>query len=194
MHAYTDGGVGMGLPAGKNGQIHFGPFELDPDAEQLRKRGVSLKLQPKQFVLLFLLAQRAGEIVSRQEIQQRVWGGDTFVDFDRGINFCINQIRAALGDDADRPRYIETIPRRGYRFIANIEGNGKVEPDVSGSSAARPAPSHDDESERQQALPPAPFLTKRKVLAGSLVLLGAIVAVLLVVRLWQRGTRSGEAN
>ncbi len=122
----------MGSPEGKNGLIHFGPFELDPDAEQLRKSGVPLKLQPQQFVVLLLLAQRAGEIVSRQEIQQRVWGDGTFVDFDRGINFCINQIRAALGDDADRPRYIETLPRRGYRFIADIDRNG-WHPGVAGS-------------------------------------------------------------
>ena len=183
-----------GLATGKNGQIHFGPFELDPDAEQLRKRGVALRLQPKQFVVLLMLAQRAGEIVSRQEIQQRVWGDGTFVDFDRGINFCINQIRAALGDDADRPRYIETIPRRGYRFIANIEGNGKVEPDVSGSSAPRMAPSRDSGYEKQQIPPPAPFLIKRKVLVGSLVMLAAMVILFLVVRPWQRGTRSGQAN
>jgi Tol biopolymer transport system component/DNA-binding winged helix-turn-helix (wHTH) protein len=111
----------MGSPQGNNGQIHFGPFELDPNEQQLRRRGVVLKLQPKQFVVLLMLAERAAEIVSRQEIQQRVWGDGTFVDFDRGINFCINQIRAVLGDDADHPRYIETIPRRGYRFIAPVE-------------------------------------------------------------------------
>jgi Tol biopolymer transport system component/DNA-binding winged helix-turn-helix (wHTH) protein len=183
----------MGLPAGKNGQIHFGPFELDPDAEQLRKRGVALRLQPKQFVLLLMLAQRAGEIVSRREIQQRVWGDDTFVDFDRGINFCINQIRAALGDDADHPRYIETIPRRGYRFVASIDGNGKVEPEIS-RSVPRTAPSRDNGSEKQQTARPTHFLTKRKTLVVSLGLLAAILTVLLVVRLWQRGTRSGEAN
>jgi DNA-binding winged helix-turn-helix (wHTH) protein len=157
MHATSMEGVGMGLPGGKNGQIHFGPFELDPDAEQLRRRGVALRLQPKQFVVLLMLAQRAGEIVSRQEIQQRVWGDGTFVDFDQGINFCINQIRAALGDDAERPRYIETIPRRGYRFIASIEGNGKVEPGASNSSARGTAPSRDNRSEKQQISPPALF-------------------------------------
>src|SRR5215472_9804648 len=135
-------GVRMGSPEGNNGRIHFGPFELDATEQQLRKRGVVLRLQPKQFVVLLMLAERAGEIVSRQEIQQRVWGDGTFVDFDRGINFCINQIRAALGDDADRPRYIETIPRRGYRFIAKIDANGKVEPDVSASLApVTPPPS-----------------------------------------------------
>ena len=194
MHAYTGGGVAMGSPERNNGQIHFGPFELDPDAEQLRKRGVALRLQPKQFVVLLMLAQRAGEIVSRQEIQQRVWGDGTFVDFDRGINFCINQIRAALGDDADSPRFIETVPRRGYRFIANIDGNGKVEPEIPGSSALTTALSRDNGSEKQQTRPPTPLLTKRKILVGSLGLLAAIVTVLLVVRPWQRGTGSGQAN
>src|SRR3954452_25383674 len=147
----------MGSPAGRNGRIHFGPFELDTEAQRLRKRGVPLKLHPKQFVVLHMLAERAGEIVSRQEIQQRVWGDGTFVDFDRGISSCINQIRAALGDEADRPRYIETIPRRGYRFIANIDGNGKVEPEISGSSAPRTALSRDNGSEKQQTRPPAPL-------------------------------------
>ena len=185
----------MGSPEGKNGRIHFGPFELDADEQQLRKRGVVLKLQPKQFVVLHMLAQRAGEIVSRQEIQQRVWGEGTFVDFDRGINFCINQIRAALGDNADRPRFIETIPRRGYRFIANIDSNGKVQPAaVSGSIAPEMPPSGDNEYEEQQTLRPATFPTKRKILVGSLVLLASIAVVLIVMRPWRSGTRSEQAN
>src|SRR3954447_8012248 len=191
---HTMEGIRMGSPEGRNGRIHFGPFELDPEAQRLRKRGVPLKLHPKQFVVLHMLAERAGEIVSRQEIQQRVWGDGTFIDFDRGINFCINQIRAALGDDADRPRYIETIPRRGYRFIANIDGNGKVEPEIPGSSAPTTALSRDNGSKKQQTAPSAPFLTKRKILVASLVMLAPIVIVFLVVRLWQRGTGSGEAN
>jgi Tol biopolymer transport system component/DNA-binding winged helix-turn-helix (wHTH) protein len=184
----------MGSPDGKNGRIHFGPFELDPEAQRLRRRGVTLKLHPKQFVVLQMLAERAGDIVSRQEIQQRVWGNDTFVDFDRGINFSINQIRAALGDDADRPQYIETIPRRGYRFIAIIDGNGKAEPDVSGSSIPTPPLSRGNESDDQQSSQSAPFLTKRTILAGSQVLLTAIVIVLMVWRPWHSMTRSEQAN
>jgi DNA-binding winged helix-turn-helix (wHTH) protein len=158
-HATNTGGrCSHGLARGEYGLIHFGPFEPDSTAQQLRKRGVVLRLQPKQFLVLLMLAERAGEIVSRQEIQQRVWGDGTFVDFDRGINFCINQIRAALGDDADRPRYIETIPRRGYRFIAKIDANGKVEPDVSASLApVTPPPSRDNEEGKKQALPPESF-------------------------------------
>jgi Tol biopolymer transport system component/DNA-binding winged helix-turn-helix (wHTH) protein len=183
----------MGSPEGNNGRIYFGPFELDSTAQQLRKRGVVLRLQPKQFVVLRMLAERAGEIVSRQEIQQRVWGDGTFVDFDRGINFCINQIRAALGDDADRPRYIETIPRRGYRFVAKIDANGKVEPGVSASLApVTPPPSPNNEDGKKQALPPASFPSRRKVLVGSLALLAATMIVLLFARQWHLGFGSGN--
>jgi DNA-binding winged helix-turn-helix (wHTH) protein/TolB-like protein/Flp pilus assembly protein TadD len=108
----------MGSPVTPPGLIRFGPFELDPVNRELRKNGISVKLQPQQFAVLLLLTERAGQIVSREEIHQRIWGNDTFVDFERGINFSINQIRAALGDNAAKPRFIETIPRRGYRFIA----------------------------------------------------------------------------
>jgi Tol biopolymer transport system component/DNA-binding winged helix-turn-helix (wHTH) protein len=186
-------GVRMGSPECKNGRIHFGPFELDADEQQLRKRGVPLKLQPKQFVVLLMLAQRAGEIVSRQEIQQRVWGDGTFVDFDRGINFCINQIRAALGDDADRPRYIETLPRRGYRFIANIDGNGKGEAVVSDPLTLETPRPRDNENEKQRTSP-ATFPTRGRILVGSLVLLAVITVVLAVTRLWRSGTRFEQAN
>ena len=110
----------LGTPPGL---IRFGPFALDPTSRELRKRGSLVKLQPQQFAVLLLLTERAGQIVSREEIHQHIWGNDTFVDFERGINFSINQIRAALGDDADKPRYVETIPRRGYRFIATIEND-----------------------------------------------------------------------
>lgn len=101
--------------------IRFGAFELDAASGELRKAGVRLKMGPQQCQLLRLLAERPGQIVTRQEIQRCIWGENTFVDFDRGINFCVNRIRATLGDDAERPRYIETLPRRGYRFIARIK-------------------------------------------------------------------------
>jgi DNA-binding winged helix-turn-helix (wHTH) protein len=77
-------------------------------------------MQPQPFRLLLLLANRAGTVVTREEIQQCLWTGSTFVDFEHGINFSINQIRAALADNAEKPRYIETLPRRGYRFIGSI--------------------------------------------------------------------------
>ena len=100
--------------------ICFGVFELDAANGELRKAGVSLKIHPQPFRVLMLLAERPGQIVTRNEIQHCLWSDSTFVDYERGINFCINQVRGALGDDADTPRYIETLPRRGYRFIASV--------------------------------------------------------------------------
>jgi eukaryotic-like serine/threonine-protein kinase len=110
----------MASPAGQP-VLRFGAFELDASSGELRKDGISLKLHPQPLRVLVLLAGRPGEIVTRGEIQRCLWGNHTFVDFDRGINFCISQIRAVLADDAANPRYIETVPRRGYRFKATNE-------------------------------------------------------------------------
>jgi len=107
------------LPAGQPTVIRFGAFELDAVRGELRKGGLSLKMHPQPFRVLQLLTERSGQIVTREEIRRCLWGSNTFVDFDRGINFCVNQIRAALADNAENPRYIETLPRRGYRFIAS---------------------------------------------------------------------------
>jgi DNA-binding winged helix-turn-helix (wHTH) protein len=101
--------------------LRFGTFELDEEAGQLRRDGVPVRLPPQPFRLLALLASRPGELVSRDEIRQQLWGQDTYVDFDQGVNFCIKQVRSVLKDDADRPLYVETGPRRGYRFIAPID-------------------------------------------------------------------------
>ena len=106
----------------------FGPFELDPSSGQLRKAGTLIRLQPQPFRLLQLLAERAGRVVSREEIRLHLWAHSTFVDFEHGINFSINQIRAALSDNAERPRFIETLPRRGYRFLAPVEPQNGTEP------------------------------------------------------------------
>jgi DNA-binding winged helix-turn-helix (wHTH) protein len=100
--------------------ICFGPFELDAANGELRKAGISLKIQPQPFRVLVLLAEQPGRAVSREDIQRLLWGDNTFVDFERGINSCVNQIRTTLGDDPEKPRYIETIPRRGYRFVASV--------------------------------------------------------------------------
>ncbi|MEP7341639.1 MAG: FlgO family outer membrane protein [Acidobacteriota bacterium] len=101
--------------------IRFGPFELKLRSEELCRDGVAVKLPPQPFKVLVLLATNAGQLVTREELQQEIWGQDTFVDFDKGLNFCIKQIREALGDNAQAPQYIETLPRRGYRFIALVE-------------------------------------------------------------------------
>jgi DNA-binding winged helix-turn-helix (wHTH) protein/Flp pilus assembly protein TadD len=98
----------------------FGPFQLDLETGELHRSGIAVRLQPQPAKLLVLLVRRAGELVMRDEIRHRVWGSDTFVDFDQSVNFCVRQIRTALHDDASTPCYLETVPRRGYRFIAPV--------------------------------------------------------------------------
>lgn len=102
-------------------RVRFGAFDLDLASGELRKGDAPVRLQPQPLRVLTLLASRAGQLVSREEIQKQVWTDDTFVDFDQGLNYCIRQIRAALCDDAETPRFIETVPRRGYRFVANLQ-------------------------------------------------------------------------
>src|SRR4029077_16080824 len=104
--------------------ISFGEFELDCRTAELRRNGTELKLQPQPAKVLLILASRAGEVVTRDELTDQVWGSDTFVDFEHGLNFAIRQIRTALDDDATKPCFVETVPRRGYRFIAAVSSNG----------------------------------------------------------------------
>jgi DNA-binding winged helix-turn-helix (wHTH) protein len=101
--------------------LRFGPFELDPATEQLRKNGRLVPLQPQPFKLLYLLAKQGGGLVSRDEIRAALWSDDTFVNFEQGVNFAMRQVREALGEQADRPLFIQTIPKRGYRFVAPID-------------------------------------------------------------------------
>jgi TolB-like protein/DNA-binding winged helix-turn-helix (wHTH) protein/Flp pilus assembly protein TadD len=102
------------------GPLRFGVFELDLQAGQLRKHGLRVRLQEQPFQVLAMLLGRQGEVVTREELQKKLWPADTFVDFDHGLNKAINKIREALGDSADSPRFVETVPRRGYRFLADV--------------------------------------------------------------------------
>ncbi|HYM78577.1 MAG TPA: winged helix-turn-helix domain-containing protein [Candidatus Dormibacteraeota bacterium] len=101
--------------------LRFGLFELDLETQQLRRGGVPLRIQPQPFKVLTVLVSSHGRIVTREELRRELWGTETFVDFEQGLNYCIRQIRAVLGDEAQSPHYIETVPRKGYRFIATIE-------------------------------------------------------------------------
>src|SRR5277367_2805197 len=100
--------------------VHFGTFQLDLKARELHKAGVKVKLQEQPFRVLALLVDRAGQVVTREELQQRVWPTDAYVTFDQGLNNAIKKVRDALGDSADSPRFIETLARHGYRFIAPL--------------------------------------------------------------------------
>jgi eukaryotic-like serine/threonine-protein kinase len=100
--------------------FRFGVYELNLATEELRKDGIPLKLSPQPFRILSLLASRAGQLVTREEIEKQIWGNETYVDFEHGLNQCIKQIRTALNDNTDKPLYVETLPRRGYRFLAPV--------------------------------------------------------------------------
>ena len=104
--------------------IRFGAFEVDTRSGELRRQGSRLKLQEQPFQVLVLLLERRGEVVTREELTRRLWGDNTFVDFDRGLNKAINRLREVLRDSAEKPRFIETLPQRGYRFIAPVESAG----------------------------------------------------------------------
>ena len=118
-------------------RLRFGPFELDPDGGQLRRSGAPIRLSPQPLKLLVLLASRAGDVVSREEIRGRLWETGTFVDFEQGVNHCIRSIRSVLEQGPRSPVYIETVPRRGYRFVAPVE-QGEAAP--RGAPAAAPPP------------------------------------------------------
>jgi len=101
--------------------LRFGRFELDLRLQELRRGGVLVRLQPQPFKLLVLLARRKGDLVTREEIRRALWGDFTFVDFEQGLGFCVKQLRTALDDDAKRALYVQTLPRRGYRFVAPVQ-------------------------------------------------------------------------
>ena len=114
----------------------FGVFEIHWRSGELRKGGVRVRLAAQPFQVLIVLLDRPGQVVTREELQRHVWPADTFVDFDRGLNKAVNRLREALGDTADSPRFIETIPKRGYRFIAPVQQH-----DASSAPAEVPASS-----------------------------------------------------
>jgi cholera toxin transcriptional activator len=115
----------MPVPPPNSRVARFGVFELDLSAGELRKSGVKLRLQGQPFQVLALLLERAGQVVTREELQQKLWPSDTFVDFDHSLNTAINKVREALGDSASSPRYVETLARRGYRFIAPVQNDSR---------------------------------------------------------------------
>ncbi len=110
----------MAVPPGSETPFYFGLFELDLRAGELRKRGIRIKIQERPLQILGLLIESPGEVVTREQIQKRLWNGDTFVDFDNAINSAVRKMRTALGDSSENPRFVETMAQRGYRFIAPV--------------------------------------------------------------------------
>src|SRR5664279_5893841 len=100
--------------------FRFGRFEVNEAEGELRKEGIRIKLHSQPFQVLVMLLERPSELVTREEMRQRLWGDDTIVDFDHGLNTAVNKLREALGDSASQPRHVETVPGKGYRFIAPV--------------------------------------------------------------------------
>lgn len=120
----------------KLGVARFGVFEAGLDTRELRRHGRRVRLQEQPFAILAILLERPGEVVTRDELKQKLWAADTFVDFDHSLNTAINKIREALGDSASSPRFIETIARRGYRFLADVQWQ---EPEAAAGAPASTA-------------------------------------------------------
>jgi TolB-like protein/DNA-binding winged helix-turn-helix (wHTH) protein/tetratricopeptide (TPR) repeat protein len=152
-------------------RIRFGAFELDPAAGELSERGIRIRLHDKPYQLLLALLERPGETVTRKALQERLWPGGTFVEFENGINNAVSRLRDALGDSAERPRFIETVPRRGYRFAAPVE---LAAADAPSAVVTLPPPA-DDVAAREAA--PTPTRRLGWLLGAGL----AAAAILLVV-------------
>src|SRR5277367_3031555 len=122
--------------------LKFGPYVVDLAAGEVRKNGSRVRLQEKPLRVLALLTERSGQMVTREELRRHLWPEDTFVDFETGLNTAVSKLRDALCDSAEAPRFIETIPRRGYRFLASLETtgtNGSEKPFVAPATVAAPA-------------------------------------------------------
>ena len=120
--------------------LRFGSFTVDGRAREVFKKGKKLEVQPQPTQVLVSLLENAGEVVTREELRQKIWPADTFVDFEHSLNTAIKKLRQALGDNAARPKYIETLPRRGYRFRGKVEASGEKTGASVGASVARPGP------------------------------------------------------
>ncbi len=147
--------------------LRFGVFELDPQAGELRKKGMKIRLQGQPVEILAMLLQRPGETITREELQKKLWPADTFVDFEQGLNNAMKRLRAALDDSAESPRFVETLPRHGYRFIGSLNGSRQI-PVAEAKSTSRLR------------------LVRR---AGSLGALAAIATAAMLVGLNVRGWR-----
>src|SRR5437870_9585924 len=134
-------------PERQSAVVRFAEFELDLRTAELRKRGLRLRLQEQSFQVLAMLVAKPGELVTREELRQKLWPADTFVDFDHGLNAAVNKLREALNDSASAPRFIETLPKRGYRFLFPLSEN-----QAGGESQAMPA--SDAENSRTEATGP----------------------------------------
>ena len=175
--------------------FRFGLFELDTDSEELLKAGRTVRIQQQPYKLLCLLVAQAGKVVTRDEIRTALWPAETFVDYDQGVNFAMKQVREALGDGADHPVYVQTIPKRGYRFIAPVDsGTGAASPPAPAAAPAE-RPRTDLTLRLQKVLwsniaelrmAVAARARRRRVTTVALLCGGVVLAIAAIVRLLLR--------
>lgn len=175
----------------------FGLFEFDPAAGELRKQGRLVRIEPQPARALSLLLARAGSVISREQLRAHVWEAGTHVDFDRGLAYCLGQVRTALGDAADNPRFVETLPRRGYRFIAPVHVEGGPEASSALRAGEGPATQPGNAGAPDAAPPmPAPLpgvsdiagRPRRQTAAWAAVALGVLAVGALLWTAWARLT------
>jgi len=154
--------------------VRFGIFELDLDSRELRKSGVKIKLQEQPFLILALLLERPGAIVTREELHKKLWPKDTFVDFDLSLNSAVKKLRQALNDDSENPRFVETLYRRGYRFIAPVKGVDDAEQTAL----------FEGQSESASAVSPTRVASRSKAVVTASVV--AVAALLIAAGVWLR--------
>ena len=128
------------MPASPAGVLRFGTFEVDQRSGEVRKAGVRIRLQDKPLQVLLVLLEHPGELVTRDQLRERLWSADTFVDFDHSVGTAVAKLRSALGDSAKNPRFVETLGGRGYRFIAPVITGAPPKDDVASAESAEPPP------------------------------------------------------
>jgi DNA-binding winged helix-turn-helix (wHTH) protein/TolB-like protein len=160
----------------KSGYYRFGVFEFDAETLELRRQGASVHLQSQPSRVLGCLIQNSDRTVTREELRTEIWGNETFVDFERGLNFCISQIRSALGDDSARPIYIQTLPKRGYQFIAPVEFISDA-----GEPPGIPA-----------EIPKAPVASRRGWMIASVAVILLCAAGFAAVHFWSRNANANQ--
>jgi Tol biopolymer transport system component/DNA-binding winged helix-turn-helix (wHTH) protein len=168
----------MSQRSGPAGRMRFGPFELDPGTGELHGNGAKVILSEQPLRLLLALLDRPGQLITRDELRRHLWPDDTFVDFEHGLNAAVRRVRDALGDSADRPRYVETLPRRGYRFVGEIEA-APITGDQGAGADTRVATT--------EAAPAASAAVRRKWGNGSTAFLASGILIVIIAASWYAG-------
>jgi TolB-like protein/DNA-binding winged helix-turn-helix (wHTH) protein len=158
--------------------LHFANFEVDLRAGELRKQGSRVRLQEQPFLLLTVLLESAGEVVTREELRKRLWSADTFVDFDHRLAVAVSKLRDALGDSAEKPRFVETVGRRGYRFLGQLEVADSLSADSDGGAVDTPLPS--SQPAEQAGLPGLANPNSRRYRVNRLIFLSSFSFVILL--------------